>query len=173
MNEIEVKILKIDVQDVKSKLKKLGAKKIFDGQIEPVTFDFPDARLKKAKQLLRIRKVGNETELCFKGKKQQSALKIQEEIQVNTSNFEETMTILTKIGFIAHRHSPKHRESYSLGNVRFEIDTDPPIPTYLEIEASSEEEVINAVKQLGFKMNQTSNLTGAELHEMHKSRPNI
>jgi len=31
MNEIEVKILEIDAEDVQKRLKALGAKKIFDG----------------------------------------------------------------------------------------------------------------------------------------------
>lgn len=167
MNEIEVKILEINVADIRSKLKQLGAKKIFDGQLQPVTFDFPDNRIRQAKQLLRVRTVGNSAELCFKGKKQNNQLKIQEEIEVNLDNFEDTIKILERIGLLATRHKPKHRESYLLGNIRFELDTDPPIPPYLEIEAPSEAEVITYVKLLGFTMEQTTNMTGAEVHQFY------
>ena len=41
------------------------------------------------------------------------------------------------------------RIQYTLDNVEIDIDTWPMIPTYLEIEGNSEEEVNNMVKKLG------------------------
>lgn len=38
MNEIEVKILEIDAEDVQKKLKQFGAKKIFDGAVSWTMF---------------------------------------------------------------------------------------------------------------------------------------
>ena len=169
MKEIEVKILEIDVDEIRKKLLALGAEKIFDGELDIVGFDYPDGRLFKAGELLRVRKVGKEVELCFKGKKEDSQFKTQEEIEVNTSAFKDTVTILEKIGLQVMYEGKKHRESYKLGKVRFEIDTYPNIPTFLEIEAPTEEEVKSTVEKLGYQMEQTNNLDARQLEKHYQN----
>jgi len=169
MKEIEVKILEIEVEDIRKKLLALGAEKIFDGELNIINFDYSDQRLIKEKKVLRLRKVGKEVELCFKGKKENSQFKTQEEIEVNTSAFKDTLAILEKIGLKIIYRGKKHRESYKLGKIRFEIDTYPKIPTYLEIEAPTEEEVKTTVEQLGYQMEQTTNLDARQLEEHYQN----
>jgi len=170
--EIEVKILDINVEEVKNKLQELGAEKVFDGNLEIVTFDHPEKNLKEEGKLLRVRKMGNKTELCFKGKKEPGKFKVREEVEVLTDNFENTVNILEKVGFSKVFEGNKKRESYQLGNIKFEIDTYPGIPTFLEIEAPTEEEVAEFVQKLGYTMEQTSTLSGKGLFNHYQNGQN-
>src|SRR3989338_2283373 len=143
MKEIEVKILNIHTGQVREKLQQLEAKKKFAGEIVRVTFDFPDRRLKQNHELLRVRKIGDETTLCFKGKKEyEDTVKIREELEVTTSSFENTVKILELLGFQKINENKKYRESYHIGKAKFEIDQWGNIPHFLEIEAPSKKEVI-------------------------------
>lgn len=169
MKEIEVKILNISPKDIRLKLKRLGAKKIFEGELSIAHFDHADRRIKKNDQLLRVRTVGKVTELCFKGAREKSAYKVQEETQVQTDSFPKTVAILQKLGFEEVRHWRKHRESWKLGKVSFEIDSWEGVPSFLEIEAPDEKAVEKYVKKLGFTMKQTTNMVGREV-EKHYQR---
>ena len=135
MKEIELKILNINVKEVKEKLKELQAQKVFDGNVHATHLDSKDYRLRKEGKDLRVRTVGDKIEFCFKGPNESSKFKTKEEIEVNTSSLQDTIKILNKLGFEAWGEFKKHRESYKIGNVRFEIDTYPELPTFLEIEA--------------------------------------
>ena len=66
MREIEVKILEINRKKVEETLTDLGAKKILDSDLQTIFFDFKDGRIIKAKDVLRLRKDENKTELTYK-----------------------------------------------------------------------------------------------------------
>ena len=165
MQEIEVKILGIDIEEIRTKLKELGATKVFEGEMIDINYDYPDKRIANSKQLLRIRTKGEVTELCFKGKNNSEKFKTQEETEVTVNNFQDTCIIFEKIGLIKTIRSKKHREAYQKGSIHYEIDTYQEIPTYLEIEAPTEEQVVSAVKELGYTMDQTTNMHTGEIIE--------
>ena len=50
MEEHEVKILEVNRKEVEKKLIKLGAKKIFDGNLQTIFFDFNDKSILKNKK---------------------------------------------------------------------------------------------------------------------------
>ena len=56
MKELEVKILEVNRKKVEEILASCGAKKIFDGDIQTLFFDFKDGTIIKAKDVLRLRK---------------------------------------------------------------------------------------------------------------------
>ena len=168
MKEIEIKILNINVEEIKKKISNLGAEKVFDGEVHTISIDFPEEKLHGNGEFLRVRKVGNKVEFCFKGKKENSQFKTREEIEVTTSNFEDTIEILEKLGLKKFHDIKKHRESYKLGNIHFEIDTYPDFPTFLEIEAPTKEEVKEYVEKLGYTMEQTTNLSSYQLRAKQK-----
>ncbi len=167
MQEIEVKILEIDPEQITQKLEELGATKSFEGEIHAMLFDYPDERLKKVGQALRVRKIGNKTEFAFKGKNKSETLKVEEEIEVNTTNFADTKLILEKAGFVKTYEHQKRRITYKLGQIKFDLDYPAleKIPPLMEIEAPSEKEVIEYVQKLGFSIEQTSNMTARELEK--------
>ncbi|MFC1801225.1 class IV adenylate cyclase [Nanoarchaeota archaeon] len=168
--EIEVKILEINPEEVRKKILGIGAEKVFDGELNTILFDFPDESLLKKDNHLRVRQVGDKVELCFKGKNESAQFKTKEEIEVNTSNFEDTVKIFEKLGFIRVYEGQRKRESYKLNQISFEIDTYPTMPTWLEVEAPTEEEVIESVQKLGFTMDQTTNLGARDLEKMYAEK---
>src|SRR3989344_2471112 len=170
MKEIEVKILDIDVAAVRKKLKEIVATKFFEGDIESISFDFDDERLEKNGKMLRVRKAGERCEITFKGKNTSATFKKMDEIEVTTNDFNQTLDIFRRIGMKELCHARKKRECYKHGTIKFDVDTVPGIPTYVEVEAPTEKEVIKGVTSLGFTMKQTTNMNGFQVIEHYKRK---
>ena len=99
-----------------------------------------------------------------------SKIKTQEEIEVNTNNFADTLEILERGGLVKSHEGKKNRESYTIGKVRFEIDNWKNIPHFLEIEAPTTEEVKKYVEKLGFTMDQTTNWSYVDIEKHYKTK---
>src|SRR5208337_4315563 len=86
MQEIEVKILNVDGRQIKEKLIHLGAKKVFDGEIETFFFDFKNQAMVKARNVIRLRREGDTTVLTFKKFLSNEDVKAVEEFEVVVSD---------------------------------------------------------------------------------------
>lgn len=152
MNEIEVKILEIDKDKVEAQLTKLGAAKVFEGELNWTAFDFNDRRFSNNEILLRLRKEGEDTKLTLKKLVSLEGAKTSEEIEVAVDDYESTKKILLALGLNEKKGYPlsKHRVSYLLDNTHFEIDTFAQFPTFLEIEASNQKLAYEYAEKLGF-----------------------
>ena len=170
MQEIEVKILEIDVDSIRKKLLGLGAKKILDDELSYVILDDKDHSLFKEKKLLRVRKSKNAAHLCFKSKAKKGKLREAEETEVKIDDYEDTIKILNELGFVTKHKGKKHRESYKLGKVRYELDTMPGIPTFLEIEADNEKDLIQGIKKVGFKLEDVTTMNGHDVIEYYRNK---
>ena len=156
MKEIEVKIVGIDRERVEASLSSLGASKIFDGYVETVFFDLPDKSLTAGKNLLRLRKIGDETTLTLKKFIQDDVAKVSDEYEVNVSKIETMRLILESLGLLPILRMEKHRISYALrSGVRVDLDKYTGefshIPDLIEIEGGDVETIRAHVKLLGFK----------------------
>jgi len=155
MKEIEVKILEINRKTIEQALTGLGAKKILDGDIQTTFFDFKDGRIIKAKDVLRIRKEPDRVELTYKKVHVAKTAKTAEEYSVEISNLETMRKILENLGLSVKEDIEKHRISYALGNVRFDLDCYAGnygyIPEFMEIEAENIELIHKYAALLGFK----------------------
>lgn len=163
MDEIEVKILEIDVPSVVEKLNSLGAQKTFDGNVEAIFYD--NGTLHPEKKLLRLRKMGEKTFLTYKQKISQKEVKIYDEEEVEVSDFEISKNIFEKLGYHIKKHILKHRASYEIDHVKFEIDNFDGaysfFPPFMEIEADSKETIFLWAEKLGFSKEQcTAKSTG-------------
>jgi len=76
--------------------------------------------------------------------------------------------ILEKIGLKVIWKVEKHRTSFVLENARFEIDSFPGIPTFLEIEAENEKELEKYSKLLGFSLKEGKPWTIREVLKYYK-----
>ena len=170
MEEIEVKILEINKKETVRKLKRLGAKKVSDGDTNAILFDFPNKKLKKAGKLLRLRTSGKKIELTLKKKISKKKTKIMKEHEVDLNDFEIARDILKGIGLKESKIYVKNRTSYKLGKVKFEFDTLPGIPTYLEIEAPTEKIIEKCVKKLGFSMSDTKPWNAKDILKYYKEK---
>ncbi len=155
MKEIEAKILQINKEKIEAALASLGATKVFDGEIQTFFFDFKDSSIVKAKNVLRLRKEQDKTELSFKKIKITQTAKVAEEYSVEVSDLEMTEKILESLGLQVTENMQKLRVSYLLDNGRFDIDRYLDkyafIPEFLEIEAENESAIHIFAGLLGFK----------------------
>ncbi|MBI2573474.1 class IV adenylate cyclase [Candidatus Woesearchaeota archaeon] len=174
MQEIEVKILEIDVNAIQKKLKQLGARKVFEGPMLASRFDTPTDELEEEGKMLRLRQRGEITELTLKKKPQgeeDKNAKVREEIELTVSDYATMKMILASIGLVESGIQEKHRISYALGDdVHIEIDTFPNLPTFLEIEAHSIKKIEEVVSLLGFTMEDTKPWSGKKVLEHYAQK---
>jgi adenylate cyclase class 2 len=138
--EFEAKAIKIDKDEIRKKLKKLGAKLEFkEKQYTRITYNLP---VKLEGAWVRLRTDGNKTTLAIKQVLEESVTGTKE-IEVEVDNFEKTKELLDIAGFVQKGYQENLRERWMIDDVEFDIDTWPMIDPYLEIEAKDE----NTVKE--------------------------
>lgn len=158
MEEIEIKFLEVDIEKLEQKLKEIGAIKVKDYFYQIALFDYPDFRLDENHSWVRLRSDGEEVTLTYKqriGVKSDDASISDEgmkEVEVVVGDYKKTYEILKLIGLVVKREEEKKRIRYKKGDVEFDIDTWPEIPSYLEIEGNSIEEVDASALELGFDL---------------------
>lgn len=172
MQELEVRIIDIDLSIIRQKLNKLNALNVKkENQINSI-FDFPDKRLLDKKGYARIRVVedllNNQKRIYMTTKKliSQIKYKIMEEHEIEISDDMEGIYIYTALGLTMIEQVKKYRESYKYKDTLIEIDINDrafcPFP-YIEIETSSEEQLKEIVNLLGYTMKDTTSKTIYEI----------
>lgn len=172
MNEIEVKIIDINIDIIKQKLESIQAVKVkMENQINNI-FDFPDERLLSQKGYARIRVVedllNNKTVNYMTTKKMisQEKYKVMEEKEVLISDGKTGEDIFISLGLVLKGSIKKYRESYKYKNTLIEIDINDksfcPFP-YIEIESPTGEELEEVVNLLGYTIQDTTSKTIYEI----------
>ncbi len=176
MEEIEAKILEADRSKLERILKKMGAKKVLDSDIETLFFDFKQGTIIKQKNVLRLRKEQENVELTFKKVQVTQTAKTAEEYSVKVSNLETMREILENLGLKIIDKMQKHRTSYTLDNARFDFDRYTKdygyIPEFLEIEAKTPDLIHKYAKLLGFKEEDCLPWSTNELIKHYSSKEN-
>ncbi len=151
--EYECRILNIDLEKFLSKLESLDAEDKGEKLQRRLVYDFypvnPDS-------WIRLRTNGDVTTLAIKSLKRTDEFGNTDEEEVVVGNFDTTDRILGRLGYHHRNYQENLRHSFKLGNVSIEIDSWPHIPTYVEVEGSSESEVLNALQILGVDFNQVT-----------------
>lgn len=161
MKEIEVKILEINIPDLIVKLEKLKAKKVLDAKVEGVLFKT------KSGFMARLRKMGDVCELTTKTKISKNKVKVNEEYNVNVSNYADTIIIMKQLGYVVKKHFTKQRISFQLGDAHFDIDVYPDIPPLLEIEADSIAIIKKYTEKLGYSMKDAKPWTAKDVYKYY------
>lgn len=155
MLETEVKILGIDREKIEDRLISLGARKVFDDEIHAIYYDSADHALRKKKDTLRLRREGPIAVLTFKRHIHDDRAKVREEKEVQVSDFGEMISILSSLGYSSWLEMRKHRTTYELNGVHFELDRYHGeygyIPEFLEIEGSDIEVIHHYAGLLGYR----------------------
>ena len=154
MDEIELKFLDINVSKIKEKLESVGAKLVYDKDMESYPF-LQDgySGSDSTKKYLRVRKVNSDVKITYKDPAKNSEMTNREEIEITVDNYEKAILLIEKLGFQKGKVFKKHRIHYELGNIHFELDTLENIPTYLEIETTTEDDMIGICEKLDLDMN--------------------
>lgn len=148
--EFETQVLDIDVEEIKRKLIELGAKEEPEVLQKRWVFDIEclDAKEASTGEWIRLRKINDKSTLTYKNKKG-SGISETEEIEIVIEDFDKTAEIMSKLNcFIGKYYQENKRIKFELKGIEFTLDTWPMIPTFLEIEADSEENVKQGLKML-------------------------
>jgi adenylate cyclase class 2 len=143
--EYEVRVLEINVEELKKKLDRLATFK-FDRLQKRYVYDFKPVIPTK---WLRLRTNGVDNTLTIKNILSDK-IDGTKELEIKVSDFEETNLILKELGYIPKGYQENKRVQYMLDGVEIDIDYWPLIPAYMEIEGSSEEEVYKTLTKLGY-----------------------
>ncbi|MDR5587387.1 MULTISPECIES: CYTH domain-containing protein [Clostridium] len=168
MQEIETRIMDIDIDNIRKILIDNGAENIKkEDQINDI-YDFEDGKLLNNKGYARIRTVtdniNNKVVYYMTTKKMlsQERFKVMEENEVIVNDKKMAEGIFLSLGLKLKESNKKYRESYKIFNSLVEIDINEkkfcPFP-YLEIETTSEENLDKVVKLLGYTLEDTTSQT--------------
>lgn len=145
--EIEAKFLNINHDDMREKLKKLGA-----------TLDVPMRLMRrvvvhsegmtKKDAFLRVRDEGYRTTVTYK-QFDSDSIDGAKEYEVEVSNFDEMVNILSASGLSHDTYQESKRENWSLDGVEIMLDEWPWLNPYVEIEGASAEAVQELADKLG------------------------
>ncbi|HIQ03121.1 MAG TPA: class IV adenylate cyclase [Desulfurococcales archaeon] len=134
MLEVEVKYRVENVDYVKSRLVKLGAKHIETVVEVDYYYQHPCRDFKKSDEALRIRVSNGKYTLTYKGPRIPGAVKAREEISVEFRDFKKLDTILRKLGFKHLATIVKKRDIYALGEFKISVDEVEGLGEFIEIE---------------------------------------
>ena len=174
MKELETRIVDIDVDDIRRKMKELEAKKVKEEYQINNIYDFEDNRLLNANGYARIRitvdRLNNKEVVYMTTKKMlsQGTFKVMEENETVVEDKEAAEKIFLSLGLSLKQSIKKYRESYKIEDSLVEIDINDknfcPFP-YLEIETISEERLNEILDLLGYTLKDTTSKTIYELLE--------
>jgi adenylate cyclase, class 2 len=174
MKELETRIIDIDVDFIRKRLKELGAEKVKEEYQINNIYDFDDNRLLNSKGYARIRitdnRIDNKEIVYMTTKKMlsQETFKVMEENETIVEDKEAASKIFTSLGLKLKQSIKKYRESYKLKNSLIEIDINDkefcPFP-YIEIETGSENELEEILSLIGYTIKDTTSKTIYEILE--------
>jgi predicted adenylyl cyclase CyaB len=154
MQEIEVKILEVEVDALRKKIEALGGHLHFSGELHAIFFDDEKAQIKANGEVLRLRKEGEKVVMAYKAPISKEGSKIMEEYETEVSDLQAMRSILQKLGFEAVTDTRKFRDEYLLNDSKVVIDDYQDalshIPPFIEVESPSEESLRAIVELLGF-----------------------
>lgn len=146
--EYEVKFLDVDIENVRHRLTKLGAKLEKPMRLmKRVTIDNLD--MKKKNAFVRIRDEGDRVIVTYK---QFDSLSVDgaKEYEIVVSDFEKAIKLFSAAGLPYGSFQESKRETWKFNDVEIVIDEWPWLNPYIEIESDSEVKVKNFAKKLGF-----------------------
>lgn len=175
MKEIEIKVLKINKEEIENKLANLGAKIVKNEIQTNIIFD-SDQRILKSKYngYLRIRITKcllNGTikkTITLKKNISKDGYRNNIEHETEIANEDEVSEIFQSLGYSILHKGIKTRKSFQLNDILFEFDTwdkNTYPETYMEIEVNNEEKIEEALALL--KINK-KNVSTKSIEELRK-----
>ena len=164
MKEIEAKILEIDTDELRKKLEKIGAIKVFEEQVKSEFYDFKDGRIEENGQI-RLRTIGDRSFVTRKIDVVDERAKVKEEIEFDVEDPDEVRKFLKSIGLEKIESGEKKRAKWHKNSMEYVIDWYHGIPPLLEIEASSHQKLEESFEELGFSFEETVDWGSSRVHQ--------
>jgi len=174
--EIEIKLhLKGGLSEMRKKLRSLGfwirKRRVFESDI---LFDNTKHALRKHGKLLRLRRVGSQGLLTFKGPSERSRYKKRWESQTRVPDADTVEAILAQIGYHPVFRYEKFRTEYAGSGEGLVLLDETPIGNFLELEGSPRW-IDQTARLLGFSSRDYVNRSYGYLYlaycREHKIRP--
>ncbi|MBP0459904.1 class IV adenylate cyclase [Streptomyces montanisoli] len=145
-HEYEAKFLAIDTTRIQAKLTTLGASQAFPRTL--LTRKIFENDSLDSGTWLRLRDEGARSTLTLKQVTDSTTINGTTEIETEVSDPDAMADILRRVGLSEVRYQENYREEWRLGEVAFDFDTWPGLPTFLEIEGPDEASVRQAATLL-------------------------
>lgn len=149
--EIEAKFLNTDHDDIRARLKGIGATLEHPMRLmKRAVIDYKDLRMQGGNSWIRVRDEGDKITLTYKTSEEYS-FGGATEIEVIVSDYQKTIDIFIASGLAVTTNQETKRETWKLGKVEVVLDVWPWLNPFIEIEAPTERLVIETAEKLGFK----------------------
>lgn len=155
MLEIEAKLRVPDLDATRSRLEKVGARRLGRYVESNTILDRADHSLRRGGCGLRVRSMRTlegETAaatVTFKGPVQPGAVKRREEIETEIADADAMLSMLAALGYETVLSFRKRRERWVMKDCHVELDDVPLLGTFVEIEGPSESAIRSVQKSLG------------------------
>jgi adenylate cyclase, class 2 len=146
-HEYEAKFLSVDVAGLQAKLAALGAVRAFPRTLLTRKIFENDAL--EGGAWLRLRDEGTRSTLTLKQVTDATTIDGTTEIETEVADWRAMSEILHRLGLREVRYQENYREEWRLGEVVFDFDTWPGLPTFVEIEGPDEAAVRRAAAAAG------------------------
>lgn len=149
-SEYEAKFLRVDPEDVRRRLKEVGATLVHPERLmKRKTFDFLALSLRAQGAWVRVRDEGDKVTMSYK-RIAAETMEGMSEVMVEVDDFERGCDFLRSVGLVETSFQENRRETWMLMGCEVVIDWWPWILPLVEIEGTSEEEIRVVSDLLGF-----------------------
>ncbi len=144
-NEIEAQFLDINKEEMRGRLKEVGAKLVKpEVLMKRVVFDLGPHEYARVRD-----EGGGKIVMTYKNVSDEKSIMGTKEVNVVIDDYENGIMLLKACGLRPKSEEESYRETWMLGEVEICIDTWPWIPTFMEIEGPSEALVWETAGKLG------------------------
>jgi len=163
--ERELKFATADLEDVRRRLRELGAEQKTAAMFEDNRIFDHRGELRARRELLRLRLDDHGARLTFKGVPRfDGGVKIREELEVEVSDAAEITLLLERLGYEPVRRYQKKREEWHLGACAVALDHTP-IGDFVEFEGA---EAASAARRCGFEPATAEVRSYLDLYDDHR-----
>ncbi len=167
MLEIEAKAKIKNKREIKRRILQAGGEYLRTETQDDAYFAHPERDFRATDEAVRIRTVGDEYFLTYKGKKLEYQTKTREEIEIRIEEGKAMAEILERLGFSLAGNVIKTRDYYSLENYWVAVDEVFGLGPFIEIEKQADsyepEEFIELFERLGIDQTQMERRSYLEL----------
>ena len=149
--EFETQVLDIDKEKIMQKLREFGAKEEPEVLQKRWVFDIKPCTVESTGEWIRLRQVGTKRPTITYKNKSGRGLSETQEIEIEVDDFDNAKKLLSQLDFKGNYYQENKRHKFILNDIEFTLDTWPQVPTFLEVEARSEDKVKEGLEALGLE----------------------
>ena len=143
--EIEAQFLDIDKENLRAKLKEVGAKLVKpEVLMRRIVFDLGPHEFARVRD-----EGGGKIVMTYKNVADDKSILGTKEVNVLADDYENAILLLKSCGLKPKAEQESYRETWTLDEVEICIDTWPWLPTFAEVEGPSEKAVWDTAQKLG------------------------